>query len=207
MRRGELALSIGDHDESREPRHLPAKQSDDVERGAIGLMDVLENHHRGRAPGELAGKRRRDLVHHRAARHQVLELPSRRFGHVEERPEWPRREQRVAVAPENSRGAAQLSAETMHERRLPDPSFAVDEDQAPAPGACDLAHSRAQRRQAIGALEQRVRTARCVGSARRHHKAPDRHSAQPEGADQGPAPSVSSAFQRESALCSRVLST
>ena len=142
----ELDLPIGHNDERRQPRHPATEQPEDVKRGAIGQVDVLEDHHRRRAFAQLANELRHNLVR-----------PPPLATNSSSSPPSPRRrqttgravggEQGLAGAPENTCRAGLLGAEAAHDRRLPDTRLAIDEHQAAALAAHDPSQRRTQRRQ------------------------------------------------------------
>jgi hypothetical protein len=95
-------------------------------------VEVLDDQNR-RPPGQLTPQRAGDFVRSRLARHRLLELAARGLGKIEEGPEGARRQQRFARSPEDSCACTSSIAELLEERRLTDPGFAADQNEAPAP--------------------------------------------------------------------------
>ena len=109
------------------------QQAHDVERRLVGPVQVLDDDDRRTPSRGDALDRRGDGVRRPAALERVRERSARLVGGVEERPERPRREERVAGAPEDRRRARLLLAERAHERGLADARLARDERRPPAP--------------------------------------------------------------------------
>ncbi len=73
---------------------------------------------------------------------------------VEQRPERPWREERVAGAPEDSRRSRLLLAELPDEHRLPHSRLAADEHEPPLRGRRDSRERLGEQRELPGALEE-----------------------------------------------------
>jgi hypothetical protein len=125
---GHLLVSVaGDH----QRRHLvdaAGEEPHDVERGLVGPVDVLEHEHRRRRRAELGEHRRRDVVRHRPLLDAPPELPVGHPRDVEERPERPWREERIARRPQNPGLRAAVRAEPAKQGRLADAGLTLDED-------------------------------------------------------------------------------
>jgi hypothetical protein len=97
----ELVVAIR-RDEERGHRLDPAREElEDVECRLVRPVDVLEHEDRPGPRLQLVSQRRHDLVRHRAALDELLQLAVRLLGDTEQRPERPRREKRIAGAPED----------------------------------------------------------------------------------------------------------
>ena len=149
----EVVVAIGGDDEGGHRLHLPGQQPQDVEGGLVGPLHVLEHEHGRRAPRELAQQHRRHLVRSCVARGDVREVATGVLGHVEQRAQGARREQRVARAPQDPRRSPVLVGEPARERRLAGPGLPGDEHQAPARGADHRVHRRLQRCELMRALQ------------------------------------------------------
>ena len=82
---GELVLAVGGDYESRDRCDPVAEQPEHVERGAVGLVDVLEDDDRRSPAVQLAGERGHDLVGLAALRDQLAQIAARDLRDVEER--------------------------------------------------------------------------------------------------------------------------
>ena len=133
------------------PAVSPAAQ--EVERGLVGPVQVLEDEHA--RTSELAEERRKQLVRPGGVVDQPLEVAPHRRGHVCDRPERARREERVAPAPQHL--DAGRVGERPREGRLPRPGLATDEHHRAAARKPVLQH-----REGLLPLEQ-------VGEDRRRH--------------------------------------
>jgi hypothetical protein len=103
-----------------------AKIDQGVQRALVGPVKVFDDDDPRPRPGQILEERPPDLVRtsatsdHRGGRAVQLRRD------LDNRPEWSRRGQRVADAPEHARARA-ASAETAHERRLADTCLPRDE--------------------------------------------------------------------------------
>jgi hypothetical protein len=125
-------------------------------------MGILEHEDRPVSRLQLAHQAGDDLVGHRTARHELLQLAARFLGDAVQRPERPRGEERVACSAEDPSGSADLLAEAADERRLPHSRFAAHEDEPAARAPLDLAQPLVEKRKVVRALEQRLGRERCA---------------------------------------------
>jgi hypothetical protein len=88
-------------------------------------VQILEHEHGWSPRRKLADQCRGDRVRFRRFVDNVMQLASDSLGDIDERPERPRRKQRVAFAPQNARRLALLGAEPSQQRRLADPASPV----------------------------------------------------------------------------------
>ena len=98
----EAVIAVADEDEGREVFYSADQQPQDVKRGLVGPVDILENENsRSRSAG-LTRKRRHNLVRHGPPPHDLLKLPTGAFCNDKEGPERTRSKQRVAGSPEDA---------------------------------------------------------------------------------------------------------
>ena len=126
----ELVVAVGGDDQHRNRLDSAREEPEDVERRLVRPVDVLEHEDRRAVRG--ARERRHHLVRHHVASDDGLELAAGGFADREQRPEWPRDEERIAAAPEDPCRAAVLVAEPPQQRRLADACFAAHEHDTPA---------------------------------------------------------------------------
>src|SRR5207237_8351965 len=103
---------------------------------------------------ELAQQRDRDLVRLRTARDPLLELAAGVVCDVHDGAERPRREERLACAPEDTSRPGLFVAEATQECGLPDSGLASGEDEAAVRAAGDRGEGVAQRCELVRALEE-----------------------------------------------------
>ena len=127
----ELVVPVGREHEQRRLPQLAREQPQHVERRLVRPVHVLDNDDRRRArprqPEERGDHRGRALID------RGLELAAGLLGDIEERPQRPRREQRVTAAPQHARRTARLRAECTNSRRLAHPGLPGDEHEPAAP--------------------------------------------------------------------------
>jgi hypothetical protein len=155
VRAVDLVVAVGGEHERGHGVHPPGEQPQDVERGLVGPVEILEDHDRRRPAAQLTGQRGEHGARRRALVAQRARLAFELLCHVEERPQRSWRVQRVAGAPQHARGACAV-AERSHQRRLADTCLAGDQDE---PSATVGAHRRqavGERGQLLGALEKLV---------------------------------------------------
>ena len=89
--------------------------------------------------------------------HELMELTTRRVRHIGERPEWTRREERVARADENAHVGTAFLEEPLHESRLSDSGLAGDEHETlPSPGTVRPRVRREDAGKRLAAFQQRA---------------------------------------------------
>ena len=150
----ELVVAVAGENESGSTLDPASEQLQDVERGLVRPVQVLDDQDRRRPRPQLAHERRRDLVRSGAALDQLLELTAGDLSDVEQRPERTRREQRVAGARQDPRRPAVLLAKPSQQRCLPDSGLASHEHQPPLRATEDGGQGLIERRKMTGALEQ-----------------------------------------------------
>jgi hypothetical protein len=155
--RAQLVVAIGDDQQGGRLADTPAHVLEDVERGVVRPVHVLEDGdgNRRRAP-QLAQEGGEDPLALRAALHQRPERAPGVVGDVEQRAERPGGEQRVARPPEDAGGrsiALGELREPLNQRRLADPRLAGDESDGPIP-ASDAAQRRQELVEKAVALEK-----------------------------------------------------
>jgi hypothetical protein len=129
-----------------------AEEAQEVERGVVGPMDVLEHGHGGQLPEGVD----QEIEHAPTAADAVEQLRERRTEtrrHVDERPQRPRRLDGVATPQEHASYATGLRTEALHERRLADAGLTADEHHG-APARCGCAKARLQGLQLLMAFEE-----------------------------------------------------
>jgi hypothetical protein len=147
----ELVVAVGGDQEQRRLSELAPEQANHVEGGLVGPVDVLDDRDRRRTLPCHPEQRGRNLG--RPLLDRGLQVAAARLGDVEERPQRPGREQRVAAAPEHRRRCSGLVAERADCGRLADAGLADHEDQ-PAVPLARLFQGVAQRVERRLALEQ-----------------------------------------------------
>ena len=85
---------------------------------------------------------------------EVLELAANQLRNVDERPQRPRRKQRLTRTPQDPARRPPFLAEPAHHRGLPNPRLASDEHKSPLPAVHHRRQQIAQSRQMIAALKQ-----------------------------------------------------
>jgi hypothetical protein len=88
-------------DEHRNCRDSACEQLQNIERGLIRPVHVLEHKNRSRVRTQLPSESRRKLVRHCPARDDFLQRPTGVLGNRQQRAKRPRSEQRIAAAPED----------------------------------------------------------------------------------------------------------
>ncbi|HJU97626.1 MAG TPA: hypothetical protein VJ644_06610 [Jiangellaceae bacterium] len=136
--RGECVVAVGDKHEPPPAAQASADEPQQVERGVIGPVHVLDDEHGERA----LGTRCTEAIEHgveqnvtrRARAAQPVELLAESRGEVEEGPERPRRREAVAGTPRPA-GVIQTPLQRLDERRLADACLARDEHHPAVAGA------------------------------------------------------------------------
>ena len=99
----ELVVPVAGENKRRNRSDPALEEPQDVKRGLVRPVHILEHHDRRHLPAELTHQRSHDLVAPAATRHKLLELTAGELGDVEKRPQRTRREQGVASTPQDSR--------------------------------------------------------------------------------------------------------
>ena len=128
----DLVVSIRREHERGNLRDPSSEEAQDVERGSVSPVDVLEDECGGRR-SELGHQLDRDGVRRRRPRNDLLERTARGECDVDDRAERPWREEGIACSSEHASLCAELVAEALDERRLPDARFAANEHRAVLP--------------------------------------------------------------------------
>jgi hypothetical protein len=148
-----LVVAVGGHHQRRETFEAATEQPQDIERCLVRPMQVLEHQDRRRGTRYLVGEHRQHLMGTGSVLNQIAEPSACKLGHLDERLQRPRSEQRFARTPQGP--TSLLAAEPPHERRLPDPRLASHQDEAALPGLPCRRQRIAKHIQMLGALEQR----------------------------------------------------
>ena len=120
-------------------------------------MDVLEDEYRSGPRLQLASEGCDDLVGNRAVLDERLQLAAGIVGNCEQRPEWTRREERVAPAPEDPSPTRLRVAEGADESGLPHARLAAHEHEPALRALVDAAQRFPKQGEVARALEQRAR--------------------------------------------------
>ena len=112
MRRLELALAVGDHDECTNSLGPPRDQANDVERRLVGPVHVLDHGDRRPHGAHLLEQRQEDGMRLLALVHGIREGTLQGRRHVDQRTERPRRPERVARPPQHARAPHPASRRT-----------------------------------------------------------------------------------------------
>ena len=130
MRAVELVVAVCDDHERGDVVQAMPEQPKDIERRLVRPLQVLEDD-RGRPAAQLLGQGGGDLMRPAPGQHKVEELSLSRLRHVEQRPQRPWREERVAGSDEHSR--ARLGVRKVaHQGGLADASLSAHEHQPPS---------------------------------------------------------------------------
>ena len=122
-----LVGSPREDDQRTDARRAPADVSQQIERGRIGPVHVLEDDQCGSlAAGQAGDERREQLVPRGLGRDERRKVAPQVVGHVEERTERPWRGERLAGAPEKRHDAGLPRHEGRDQRRLADAGFTRD---------------------------------------------------------------------------------
>ena len=152
VRTVELVVAIRCHDERGGGLDPAPDDTHDVQRRLVGPVHVLDHENR-RAALELLQESTCDIVRPPSGAHQLVENAACFLAHLDERPQRPRRGERVAGAPEDACRARDRAAERPHEHGLADACLAGDEHQ-PTRAGPSLRMSAVQRSERLLALEQ-----------------------------------------------------
>jgi len=127
----ESLAAVRDDQQCRDRIEPAGNQPQHVQRRLVGPVHVLEHEDRGHAPAELLDDSRCNLVGDRTAEHEIAEFRPCRLRDVEDRPQWPWGEQRVAGTPEEPRSVPMPLAEMADESCLSCTGFTLDEHESP----------------------------------------------------------------------------
>jgi hypothetical protein len=141
----ELVVAVGAEHERGSRVRLPRQQPHDVERGLVGPVQVLDDEDRRGPARELAQQRIGHLVRPGVARRGLRQVAAGLLGHVEQRTQRARREERIARSPQDPRRLAVLVGEASGQRGLAGPRLARDEHEPPARGSADAVEHRPER--------------------------------------------------------------
>jgi hypothetical protein len=108
----DLVVAVAQKNECRSRVEPAAEQGDHVERRLVCPLDVVEYQHGRRARAQLSDECRRHCLGPSSLVDDVCQLAAHRVGHVDERAERPRREQRVGRAPQRPHRAVAVVAES-----------------------------------------------------------------------------------------------
>ena len=147
----QLVVPVAHEEERRDGLEPSRQQTNDVQRRLVRPVHVLQHKH-GRLAGELGDEGLVDVVWLRGGEHELRERAPDHPGDIEERSQWPRREERVAGPPEDA-GAPHVVCEAAEKRGLADSGLAGDEQHAPAPGD-DIGECLRERVERDAALEE-----------------------------------------------------
>lgn len=131
---GELVVTVGGNEKSREGGDPTRKEAEDVERGLVRPVHVLDNDDRRCPFAELVDECRGDALGDGSRLNEFAEVLTDRPGDVCERAEWTRCEEWIAGATEDPGITRRPVAEELEERGLPDTSLAVNQDTTPLAG-------------------------------------------------------------------------
>ena len=162
----ELVVAIGDEHQRGEPLDAPSEQAQDVERGLVGPVEVLEDDDVRRPRAQRSRQRPDEGAGSGPLGHRRAELAAHLVGDVHEGAERARGEERVARAPQDS-ALTRSSAERPHERRLADPRLTGDQHEPSAALFADRDAVAVEGVELGGALEQ-LHRARRRAVAHRH---------------------------------------
>ncbi|CAA9565886.1 MAG: hypothetical protein AVDCRST_MAG49-3046 [uncultured Thermomicrobiales bacterium] len=131
----DLVVAVGDDQQRADPAQPPAEEAEQVERGLVGPVGVLDHRQRRGQPGaELGQGRPEDPVARRVLGQQPVEPGAGRRRDVAQRPERRRRREGVARPHQHPRPPPRRLAEAADERGLADPGLPGHEREAPLAG-------------------------------------------------------------------------
>src|SRR5437588_4919665 len=162
MRAVKLIVSVTGKDERGDRLDSSREEPQNVERRLVRPVDVLEDEDGSSSSAQLACERRDDFVRPGLARDDLAELPARALRDGKQRTKRSGREERIAVAPQDSRRRTALFAEAAQECRLPHTSFATDEHDPASCGALDRVKRFFERCEFARTLEQLARFRRSL---------------------------------------------
>ena len=148
-----LVVAVGEDDERRSGLDSAREQADEVERGAVGTVQILEHDHVRRPPAKLVEERGEHVDRPGSPLDEPLELAAGLACDVGERAERPRRLERLARAGEDAR-RGDVQAERLDEGGLADARLTADQHELAATRAVDGGERAAERVELGRALEQ-----------------------------------------------------
>ena len=150
----ELVVAIGGDRQGRDTLELAPQEAQDVERGLVGPVHVLEDEDRGRPGTQLLHELCDDVVRARLPLDELCERPADLLGDVDERRERGGREERVARTPENPGRPVLLGAEAPDEGGLAHAGLPGHERECPPRARAGPFQRLGQRRELVRALEE-----------------------------------------------------
>src|SRR5215203_2756131 len=189
----EVVVAVACDDERGHGLHSARNQTENVERGLVGPMQVFQNQH-ARSCSELAQQAHPYFEGPSAARNEIAQLAPRLLRDVVHGAQRAGREQRVAGAPKESWPGRVSVTEGTQESRLSDSRLAGDEDHAavaPRPDRLELA---LELRELARSLQKLVRSVGVRFGVRSRHAACD-HGPRSMRVAQGPWLSVCEALE------------
>ena len=151
---GRELIAVAREHECGDALDSPCEQAEDIERCLVGPVDVVEDEDGSWPTRELVRERRRDLVRLSAFPQQLLQRTIGPLGRCEERPERPRREERIAGSPQHPGRILSLD-ERPEEARLADAGLAGDEQQLPGAAAANSRERLLEELELGAALDER----------------------------------------------------
>jgi hypothetical protein len=113
-----LVVAVGDDHQRRDCLQAAGEQAHNIQRRLVGPMCVLEDEDGRQVCAQLCPQRPDDFVGRRATDHKRLEPAPNALGDIEQGPERPRCEQRLACAPQHACPGSAVVAEPAQQRRL-----------------------------------------------------------------------------------------
>ncbi len=150
----ELLVAIGEDDQRGDLLDPPGEEPEDIQRRLVRPLGVLEDEDGSDSPVELLDQCGGDVMGLGALLDQPCQIPAADPGHVQQRPQRPRDEERIAASPEDPDAGAELVAETAKKGGLAGARLPRHEHQPPAAARLDLCELLTQHGQVPIALEQ-----------------------------------------------------
>ena len=123
----DLVVAAGQHEHRADVLDPPRRVAEDVERGVVGPVDVLDHEHGRRLGGELLEQRAEHAVDRLLVGQRGGERAVAPGGGVAQRAERARRHQVVARGEQHARPLGGVAGEGAHQARLADPGLAGHE--------------------------------------------------------------------------------
>ena len=147
----QLVVAIGRDHQRRHRRHAAAEQLHQIERRLVGPVQILQ--HDDRRTAQRTPQRHEHLTGGCPTLGQLGQLAADLGRDVEQRPERPRREQRLTAPGEHRHRRVPL-AEGAHQRGLPGARLPGQQHQLPSTTGPHLRQPRVEHRQLVLALQQ-----------------------------------------------------
>jgi hypothetical protein len=122
-------IAVGHDHRGAHTLQTVGEQSEYIKCRLVRPLRVVDHHDRRRPSPELAPQRHRHVMRRCSPLDQLSQLAADNLGDVKQRPEWPRREQRIANTPEHPRPASLGVTERSYQCCLPDTRLTGDEHQ------------------------------------------------------------------------------